>query len=230
MRSLFAGSIGHDLKNVLTVILGNLQLVQLDIPAGSPAAYALAQAEQVAYEGAVRILTLLQRIRATAVPHPQQVCTPEPFLPLRQFAGSVSYELGLILSAIRAHVQHTQRELPSGSPVTDALALVELAVARSCAMLETLVQIRQWESPPRTPHHLNAVLADVAAMIPTDRRGCARITYTFSQGLPVVVINPVQIQQIALNLILLAASGQISAPQPQWHYLGCETPCLSRKL
>ncbi|HVU16429.1 MAG TPA: ATP-binding protein [Candidatus Didemnitutus sp.] len=45
---VLAGGIAHDFNNILTAVMGNLALAQLDVPMGSPAATQLASAERAA--------------------------------------------------------------------------------------------------------------------------------------------------------------------------------------
>ncbi|HEY4300681.1 MAG TPA: PAS domain S-box protein [Candidatus Didemnitutus sp.] len=45
---VLAGGIAHDFNNILTAVMGNLALAQLDVPIGSPAASQLASAERAA--------------------------------------------------------------------------------------------------------------------------------------------------------------------------------------
>ncbi len=127
-----------------------------------------------------------------------------------ELAGSLAHELNQPLTAILSNVQAAQRFMASGSPesmaeVRDILADVVEETDRASEVIRrmrALVRKGELEVAPTGIEHL---VRDVAILVHSDAivRG-VRLTMEVEPELPPVVGDRVQLQQVALNLLLNA--------------------------
>lgn len=129
---------------------------------------------------------------------------------LGELAASFAHELGQPLTAILANAQASRHLLLAQRDTTKDVdeALVDIAADanRAAETIRRLRSLSRREHFETTPLEIDELIEDVLALIRTDLRD-KDITVYFARGdeLPLVNGDPVQLRQVALNLIVNAA-------------------------
>jgi len=125
---------------------------------------------------------------------------------LGEMAASLAHELNQPLAAIATYTQACQRLIESGKSDDDEI----LATLRKCDSQarragEVIRRLRQFvrkREAERQEMSCNDIIHDVAALAEVDARDNGiPLTIDIAQGLPKVMVDTVQIQQVILNLI-----------------------------
>jgi two-component system, LuxR family, sensor kinase FixL len=126
---------------------------------------------------------------------------------LGEMVSGIAHEVNQPLAAITNYASACRRMLSSGQTTPGELLEVLGKISRQAERagqvirgLRSLVRDRDVERP--VPLELNPVVEEVAALAEIDLRGTPlRLELDLSEGLPRVLGNGVQIQQVVINLI-----------------------------
>jgi signal transduction histidine kinase len=164
----------------------------------------------------VRCLTLVGEVFANALERKQaeeragslrdQVIRMDRVTHLGELAASIAHEVNQPLCAIVSNAQALQRLRAAGACEPDdlegALADIIQAGQRAAAILDRIRGLIRQAPVDRAPVAVNPLLQEAAALVRGDlaRRGVA-LTLDLAENLPPVLGDPVQFQQVVLNLL-----------------------------
>ncbi len=125
---------------------------------------------------------------------------------LGEMAASLAHELNQPLTAIATYTQACQRLIESGkSDNAEILAVLKKCNAQAQRAGEVIRRLRQFvrkRELGRQEVSCRELIHDIAALAEVDARNSSiPLTIDLAEGLPKMMVDPVQIQQVILNLI-----------------------------
>jgi PAS domain S-box-containing protein len=126
---------------------------------------------------------------------------------LGELSGSIAHELSLPLGAILSNAQAAQRVLAnSEADVADLREILDEIVSEDKRASEVIHHLRQWLKKGDVQQHslcINEVVRDVLKLIRSDLiNQKVTVNTELAQDLPTVSGDPVQLQQVLLNLVV----------------------------
>jgi PAS domain S-box-containing protein len=141
---------------------------------------------------------------------------------LGELSGSLAHELNLPLGAILCNAQAAQRILANGgSDPAEMRAILDDIVSEDKRAAEVIRRLRLWLKKGEVQQHpirINKVVRDVLKLIRTDLIGqSVTVTTELARDLPTLTSDPVQLQQVLVNLVVNAcdAMADCNAPERQ---------------
>jgi two-component system sensor kinase FixL len=134
---------------------------------------------------------------------------------LSELSGSIAHELRLPLSAILSNAQAAQRVLAnSEADLGDLRESLDEIVSEDKRASEVIHRLRQWLKKGEVQQHslcINAIVGDVLKLIRSDLiNQKVTVNTELAQDLPTVSGDPVQLQQVLLNLVVNACDAMTS--------------------
>lgn len=135
---------------------------------------------------------------------------------LGEMVSGIAHEVNQPLAAIRNYASACRRMLESGQTTPQELAGILDKIGRQAERAGQVIRglrsmVRQREAE-RALLDLNPLIEEVAQLVETDLRGSAqRLVLELAPGLPRILGDGVQIQQVAMNLIRNAAEAMREA-------------------
>jgi two-component system sensor kinase FixL len=125
---------------------------------------------------------------------------------LGEMAASLAHELNQPLTAIATYTQACQRLIESGqSDNAEILAVLKKCNSQAQRAGEVIRRLRQFvrkRELGRQEVSCGELIHDIAALAEVDARNSSiPLTIDVAEGLPKITVDPVQIQQVILNLI-----------------------------
>jgi len=135
---------------------------------------------------------------------------------LGELAASLAHEINQPLAAIVTNAQAAIRLLDAGRAATaeirEALGDVASDGKRASEIIRRLRALFRKEHVPSQPLDANDLVADAVSFVRYDfRRKGIVIDTIYEAGLPAVAADPVQLQQVLLNLLLNASEAIAAA-------------------
>jgi two-component system sensor kinase FixL len=123
-----------------------------------------------------------------------------------QMASTMAHELNQPLTAVMNYLEAARHLLESGPQPAERIGgLISRAVAQAVRAGEVIRQLRQFVSKGETDRHaesLNKLVEEALALaLVGSRQSGVRVTLDLDHGLPPVLVDAVQIQQVVLNLV-----------------------------
>ena len=123
-----------------------------------------------------------------------------------QMASTMAHELNQPLTAVINYLEAARQLMATGAGGPERVAeLMERAAAQAQRAGEVIRQLRQFVSKGETErqtHSLNQLVEEALALgLVGARQSGVRVSLALEQDLPPVVVDPVQIQQVVLNLV-----------------------------
>ncbi len=139
---------------------------------------------------------------------------------LGELSGSLAHELNLPLGAILSNAQAAQRILANGNAdLTEVREILSDIVSEDKRAAEVIRRLRLWLKKGEVQQHplgINKVVRDVLKLIRTDLIGQkVTVDTELSPNLPVVTGDPVQLQQVLVNLVVNACDAMADCKVPE---------------
>jgi two-component system, cell cycle sensor histidine kinase and response regulator CckA len=121
-----------------------------------------------------------------------------------RLAGGVAQDFNNLLTAIQGHAELLIGELPAGHAMAEDLEEIRRAAERATSLTRQLLAFSRRQVLQPRPLNLNAVVADMGKMLARLIGEHITVETELHPALPAVQADPVQIQQVVLNLVLNA--------------------------
>ncbi len=149
-------------------------------------------------------------------------------LVLSDLALHLAHELNQPLSAIVGYIRGCTRRLREGSGTRDELLhALDQAAGQAAQAAETLRRLRTFlrHDPPHEESDVNEVIREALALADAGLRAVGvQPRAVLTPGLPHVLVNPVQIEQVVLNLIRNALDAMALTPAAERQLVIGTTP------
>ena len=134
---------------------------------------------------------------------------------LGELSGSIAHELNLPLSSILCNAQAAQRFLANGhTNLAEVRAILNDIVSEDKRAAEVIHRLRQWlkkDEVHQRPVQMNDVVDDVLKLMRSDLvNQKVTVDTELAPHLPTVTGDPVQLQQVLLNLLVNACDAMVN--------------------
>jgi two-component system sensor kinase FixL len=139
------------------------------------------------------------------------------FATMGEMAAGVAHELNQPLTAITTYARacdlHLSRPAPDYGEVLEAVREIGAEGLRAGEIIRRLRQLVRSDASERREVDLNELIEELRPLIAADARVHAtRLHLDFAPSLPRVFVDPVQIQQVLLNLVRNALEAAAQSP------------------
>ena len=139
---------------------------------------------------------------------------------LGEFSGSIAHQLNLPLSAILSNAQAAQRLLANGdADVAEVREILNDIVSEDTRACEVIRRLHLFLKKGEVQQHslcINEVVRDVLKLIRSDLiNQKVTVDCELARNLPAVAGDPVQLQQVLLNLVVNACDAMVDCSTPE---------------
>jgi signal transduction histidine kinase len=129
-------------------------------------------------------------------------------------AHEVNQPLAAILAQAAAALLYLKKENPGVQEAQVAVTEIKNATNHAAEIIASVRALFKKESTERRATDLNQLVAGVVALTRIEaQKGDVQVETRLSENLPLVACDPVQVQQVILNLVMNAVEAMQSAPQ-----------------
>ena len=158
------------------------------------------------FTGVIRDLTEQRATREALAEQRERLAHVGRLSTMGEMTASIAHEINQPLTAIAMYAQAGIKMIDSGRPdlerLRDALDKLSTQSLRAGAVIERIQRFAKGQETQRELVDLNELLLDLVKLAETDvRLHDMELTLDLQPALPAVLADPVQIQQVALNLI-----------------------------
>jgi two-component system sensor kinase FixL len=158
------------------------------------------------FTGIIRDLTEQHATRAALAEQRERLAHVGRLSSMGEMTASIAHEINQPLTAIAMYAQAGIKMLESGAPnmdrLRDALDKLSTQSLRAGAVIERIQRFAKSQESQRELTDINDLLLDLVKLAETDvRLYDMELSLNLMPDLPPVRVDPVQVQQVALNLI-----------------------------
>jgi PAS domain S-box-containing protein len=124
---------------------------------------------------------------------------------LRVLAGGIAHDLNNLMVAVMGNAGLALHSLPAGSPARAFVADIEKATEKVTNFSRQILSFTSQAAQKKEPVQLNDVVEDTAHFLMASITNTADLEYSLSEGLPAIIADPQNMQQIVMNLIINAS-------------------------
>lgn len=124
---------------------------------------------------------------------------------LRVLAGGIAHDLNNLMVAVMGNAGLALWALPAGSPAREFVAAIENAAEKVKGFSKQILSFTSKAAMQREPVQLNQVVEDTAHFLIGSISKTASLEYSLFEGLPAIVAEPQNMQQIVMNLVINAS-------------------------
>jgi two-component system NtrC family sensor kinase len=134
-----------------------------------------------------------------------RVARAEKLASLGQLAAGVAHEINNPLTSILLNAHLVLESRPPGDPAAEKVRLIAEETARCSRIVKGLLEFARQAPPERSPVDLNDLLERTAALLAGQAgESGIRIESRLDRSLPLLDLDPAQVQQVLWNLVLNA--------------------------
>jgi len=179
--------------------------------------YLNARTGHVEARGVSRDISERKRAQEAAARHQAAMAHLARLNVMGQMVTGLAHELNQPLTAIRNYVHYCKIVAQTGKETTiklpEALDKVDQAATRAALIIQRLREFVRKQEPTRAPADMNRIIREsLDLMAPVLQHGQTRSVMQLARELPVVMIDPVQIEQVLVNLIQNAMEAMDKTP------------------
>jgi two-component system, LuxR family, sensor kinase FixL len=158
------------------------------------------------FAGIIRDLSEQQAVQETVTEQRERLAHVGRLSTMGEMTASIAHEINQPLTAIAMYAQSSlkllQRDPPDVAKLAAALDKLNTQSLRAGAIIERIQRFARARESQHEPMAINALLRDLVKLAEGDARlHDVSITFDLQEDLPLVHGDPIQIQQVALNLI-----------------------------
>ena len=124
---------------------------------------------------------------------------------LRALAGGIAHDLNNLMVAVDANAGLALKALPPDSPARELIEGIEKAVAKVSTFSKQIMSFTGKFEAIKEAVSLNEMVEDTSHFLLASISKDAAIEFRLSDGLPAIMADPQNIQQVVMNLILNAS-------------------------
>lgn len=123
-----------------------------------------------------------------------------------QLAANVAHELNNPLQGIVTYSHLLLEKMPDGNATRQSVQKIVAQANRCTQIIRGLLDFSRQRKPLKQPSNVNLLLQDCLALVEDQALfHNIRITKDFQENLPLVIVDPSQIQQVFMNMLINAA-------------------------
>jgi PAS domain S-box-containing protein len=158
------------------------------------------------YVAIQRDVTFQRRAEELAEQHRTELTHVARLSTLGEMASGLAHELNQPLAAIANYTRGCLRRIASGSAgdsdIRDALERAAAQAERAGQIIQRMRRFARKRETPRSNTDLNNLVQEAVALIePEARLREVRLAVELAGGLPTLLIDPIQLEQVVLNLV-----------------------------
>jgi two-component system, LuxR family, sensor kinase FixL len=176
--------------------------------------------QPVRLRGAAFDITNRKQAELEAAQHRNEMAHLSRVTTLGELSGSLAHELNRPLGAILSNAQAAQRMLANGGvDVAEFREILNDIVSENKRAAEVIRRLRLWLQKGEVHQHslrINKVVRDVLKLIRTDLISQnVSVDTELARNLPIVTGDPVQLQQVLVNLMVNACDAMADCDTPE---------------
>ncbi len=176
--------------------------------------------ESIVCRAALRDITARKRVEADLKAQEMELAHVGRLTMMGEMATGLAHEINQPLGAIAAYAEGASIRLRDGKPDVDSLTVVLERIAldahRAGQVIRRLRQFLRKRTPERTSVQINDLVREVAQFVDADlRRREIRMGVDLGDNLPPVQGDPIQLQQVLLNLVRNGCDAMLQTETPR---------------